>query len=272
MQHLISSSEADRLLARAWQRKHNARKGDAGEVLIIGGSEDYAGCLALAGIAAFRAGCDWVTIAAPEKVGWAVQAMSANLVVKKLEGRDFHEHSWKPLCELIEKHDVFLIGNGMSEESRGLIAALVYAYPKKAKVLDGRALRTIKLQQVQHAILTPHSSEYTSLLGNAKLKEGSIQEHLGTNVLIKKGPVDVIMTANDTAYNKTGNPGMAKGGTGDVLAGLCAGFLAQKLTLYEAASLAAYTNGLAGDLLQEKKGYSYIASDLLEEMKRMKRK
>jgi NAD(P)H-hydrate epimerase len=271
MQHFISSKEADKLIDKAWARKKDAKKGDAGEVLIIGGSEDYAGCLVLAGIAALHAGCDWVTIAAPEKVGWAVQALSPNLVVKKLEGTDFHGHSWKPLCDLIEKHDVFLIGNGMSEASRGLIAALVYAYPAKMKVVDAQALRAVKLQQVSHAILTPHRGEYAALLKNAKLKERSLQQHLGSNVLLKKGPVDAIMAKGKIAYNKTGNPGMAKAGTGDVLAGLCAGFLAQKLSLFDAACLAAYINGLAGDRLKEKRGYSFIASDLWEEIKKMKR-
>jgi NAD(P)H-hydrate epimerase len=272
MQHFISDQEAERLLAKAWNRKKNARKGDSGEVLIIGGSEDYAGCLALAGLAAFRAGADWVTIAAPEKVGWAVQAMSSNLVVKKLEGKDFHEHSWKPLCDLIEKHDVFLIGNGMSEATRSMINMIIRAYPAKPKVIDAQAIRSIRVQDVHHAIITPHSGEYAALLKNSKVKEADLQKKILHNVIIKKGPVDVIMSSQDTAYNKTGNPGMAKAGTGDVLAGLCAGFLAQKLTLFESASLAAYVNGLAGDLLKEKKGYAYIASDLQEEIRRIVKK
>jgi NAD(P)H-hydrate epimerase len=229
----------------------------------------YTGCLALAGIAALRAGCDWVTIAAPERAAYAVSCLSADLVCEPLEGTDFHEHHWKRLCELIEKHDVFLIGNGMSEMTKGLIAALVYAYPSKKKVIDAHGLHAVRLQQVRHAILTPHRGEYAALLKNSKLTEKTTGKVIGDNVLLKKGPIDEIMMKGKVLQNKNGNPGMAKAGTGDVLAGLCAGFLAQGLSLFDAACLATYINGLSGDVLKEKKGYSYIASDMHEEIRRI---
>lgn len=269
MEQSITSKDADRILAKARSRKKDAKKGDSGRVLVIGGSEKYTGCLALAGIAALRAGCDWVTIAAPERAAYAVSALSPDLVVEPLEGTDFHEHHWKLLSELIEKHDVFLIGNGMSEATKGMIAALVYAYPSKKKVIDAQGIHAIMLQQVRNAILTSHKGEFYALMKNSKLTEKTIGKYIGDNVLLKKGPVDEIITKGKTALNKTGNPGMAKAGTGDVLAGLCAGFLAQGMNLFDSACLSAYINGLAGDNLKDKKGYSYIASDMCKEIKKI---
>lgn len=269
MQYFLTDKRIEKLLKTAWARKKTAKKGDAGRVLIIGGGPKYTGCLALTGISALRAGCDWVTVAALERQAYAVSALSSDLVVEPLEGLDYHEHHWKILSELIEKHDVFLIGPGMSEATRGLIAALVYAYPKKKKVLDAQAIHSVKLQDVHGAILTPHRKEYLDLLQNSKIKEEQLEKKIGNNVILKKGAVDVIISAKDSAFNRTGNPGMAKAGTGDVLAGLCAGFLAQGLSLFNSTCLAAYVNGLSGDLLKAKKGYSYIASDLHEEIRRI---
>ena len=71
------------------QRKERSRKGDNGRVLIIGGSKDYTGAVVLAGLAALRSGADWVTVAVPEKVGWAISCMTPDLVVKKYKGDDF---------------------------------------------------------------------------------------------------------------------------------------------------------------------------------------
>ena len=83
-----------------------------------------------------------------------------------------------------------------------------------------------------------------------------------------KGKIDVIIFKDKIYYNKTGNAGMTKGGTGDVLAGLCAGFLAQSKDLLQSAINAAYFNGLIGDiLLKKKKGFTYLASDMVEEIK-----
>jgi NAD(P)H-hydrate epimerase len=96
------------------------------------------------------------------------------------------------------------------------------------------------------------------------------RKHLRNNIIILKGKTDLIITSSRIYENKTGNPGMTKAGTGDVLAGLCIGFLGQGLTLLQSSINAAYFNGLAGDiLLKKKKGFTYLASDLVEEIKRI---
>jgi NAD(P)H-hydrate epimerase len=88
-------------------------------------------------------------------------------------------------------------------------------------------------------------------------------------VVLLKGATDTIISKERVVANRTGNPGMAKAGTGDVLAGLCVGFLGQGLSLFQSAVNGAYINGTLGDLLEKKKGYSYIASDLLMDLKRV---
>ena len=87
--------------------------------------------------------------------------------------------------------------------------------------------------------------------------------------ILLKGRVDQIYTSRQTYTNHTGNEGMTKGGTGDVLAGLAAGFLAQKLSGVQSAINAAYINGKIGDYLKQKKGYSFIASDLINDYQRI---
>ena len=90
------------------------------------------------------------------------------------------------------------------------------------------------------------------------------------NIILLKGRIDIIISKDKILYNKTGNAGMTKGGTGDVLAGLCAGFLAQSKDLLQSSINAAYFNGLIGDiLLKKKKGFTYLASDMVEEIKRL---
>ena len=91
-----------------------------------------------------------------------------------------------------------------------------------------------------------------------------MQKYLTTNVLLLKNNIDTIISDTKINYNKTGNPGMTVGGTGDILSGLAAGFVAQKNTLLDSASAAAYLSGYIGDQLFEKFGYSFIASDFLD--------
>src|SRR3990167_8992363 len=100
------------------KRNPKSHKGDNGQVLVIGGSKDYVGCLALAGLAALRSGVDWVTVAAPEKTGWAVNALTADLVVKKYKGDDFCASRAKDILKLEKGFDAVLIGNGIGMQDR----------------------------------------------------------------------------------------------------------------------------------------------------------
>lgn len=251
------------------KRSPKSHKGDNGKVLIIGGSRDYVGAVVLAGLAALRSGVDWVTAAVPEKVGWAIHALTPELVVKKYKGDDFCASRAKDILNLEKEFNAVLIGNGIGMHCRAFVNKYV-KNTKKPLVIDADALKHIKLQDVKNAILTPHHGEFKILLKNSRLNKNNFRKNLKNNIILLKGPIDQIITTSKTYYNKTGNAGMTKAGTGDVLAGLCVGFLGQGLSLLQSAINAAYFNGLAGDiLLKKKQGFTYLASDLAEEIKRI---
>jgi len=271
------------------KRNPKSHKGDNGKVLVIGGSKEYVGCLALAGLAALRSGVDWVTVAAPEKTGWAVSALSADLVVKKYKGDDFCASRAKDILKLEKGFDAVLIGNGIGMHAKTFVKKYV-GESKKHLVIDADGIKAISIDEVDNSILTPHMGELSMLLKNSKInnkiinkikKEKNIQKksiiikeslnkRIKNNIILLKGPIDAVISKNKIIYNKTGNAGMTKAGTGDVLAGLCVGFLAQTKDLWQSAVNAAYFNGLIGDiLLKKKKGFTYLASDMVWEIKRV---
>ena len=254
------------------KRKKSGHKGDNGRVLLIGGSEKYSGALALAGLAALRSGCDLVIIAAPEKVAWAINCLSPDLITVKLSGQHLSFKHYKTILEESKKADVLLIGNGagLHPETKRLIFKLA-DLPQK-KVFDADALKIVNLKKISNAVFTPHSGEFEAMLKTSKLKSiKDVQQCLGSNIILLKGPVDKIITKNKVVKIKGGNPGMTKGGTGDVLAGLLAGYIAQGLSLFQAAANASIINKKIGDiLLKKKKGYTYLASDMVEEIKKIR--
>ena len=248
-------------------RKRFSHKGDNGVVLIIGGSEDYIGAPALVGlsaIAVLRSGADLVYVAAPEKVAWAVNCISPDVITRKIKCKNFSVKNVKEVLKLAKGADVVEIGNGISLESKKFMQKIIKKVGKPL-VIDAGALRVIRLQDVKNAVLLPHAKEFEALLKNSKLTEKSVQEHLGSNVLVIKGhPKTIIMSKNKTAVNTSGNAGMTHGGTGDVLAGVITGLIAQGNDLFTSAKIAAYVNGKSGELLYEKLGFGYLASDLVK--------
>jgi NAD(P)H-hydrate epimerase len=250
------------------KRSSKSHKGDNGKVLVIGGSKDYVGAVALSGLAALRTGVDWVTVAVPEKVGWAINALTPDLVVKKYKGDDFCDSRAKDILKLAQGFDAVLIGNGIGMNAKAFCKAFL-SKVKKPCVIDADAIKAISLQSINNCILTPHKKEFNILLKNSKLNESNYRKNLKNNVILLKGPIDTIISKNKIIANKTGNPGMTKAGTGDVLAGLAVGFLGQGLSLFQSACNAAFVNGIIGDILLKKhKGYTYLASDMVDEIKK----
>ncbi len=246
------------------KHKKSSHKGDNGRLLIIGGSIDYVGAIILAGSAAFATGVDIVTIAAPSKVAWAINCFDPNFITKKFKGDYFKSIQAKEVIKLSEKFDAVLIGNGLGERKTTLSFTKKICKIQKPKVIDADALKAIKLQDVSNTILTPHKKELEILLKNSKLKQNQIKKHIGSNALLIKDKTDKIISKHKTYLNKTGNEGMTVAGTGDVLAGLCAGFLAQGYPLIKAACYSAFINGYVGDLIYKEKGVALKASDIIE--------
>jgi len=253
--------------ARLKPRKPDSHKGKNGRVLVVAGSIDYVGAAYLAGMAAFRAGVDAVVVAAPDKVSWAINCLSPDFITKKFRGDFFTAAAAAEIVKMSKGFDVTLVGNGLGKNAGTLkFAAAVCTKIKGLKVIDADAIAAVRLQDVRNAVFTPHHAEYDLLLRNSGCNDSNVQKAVDSNVILLKGKIDKIIAKDKIAYNKTGNPGMTVGGTGDVLAGLTAGLLAQEKDLFKAACAAAYVNGKAGDLLLKKYGYGFTANDLVEKL------
>jgi ADP-dependent NAD(P)H-hydrate dehydratase / NAD(P)H-hydrate epimerase len=265
-----SPAKLRKLLARSKQ----AKKGDNGKVLVIAGSKDLAGAAILSSVAALRVGADIVTLACPKNVGDSINRYCPDIMTLKLDGDHLSHRHYDRISHILDKYDVVLIGNGIGlrNETRRLVQKLAKnrIFHSKLKVIDADAIKMMRIQDVENAIFTPHRKEYETLLANSDLK--SLDE-LGTNLILLKGQVDQIITKDKTYLNKTGNPGMAKAGTGDVLAGIVAGILAKTKNPVESAKAGAWLNGHIGDILMKrKKGYYFIASDLINEIDKILQK
>lgn len=250
------------------KREKTSVKGDNGKVLVVAGSEDYPGAAVLsatAALAILRSGADYVTVAAPSKVAWVVNTFAPDIVTRKLEGRYFTSSHVLPVLRLAELHDVILIGPGVGRNSGAFIRAVTSRLARLGRkmVIDADAIKAIDLKNVDNAIITPHKGEFEILLKNSRLKRADLRKNMKNNVIILKGPVDEVISKSTTTHNVSGNSVMTKAGTGDVLAGLSAGFYAQSNAPELAASAAAYVNGKTGDYLKKRFGRTFTASDIV---------
>ena len=141
----------------------------------------------------------------------------------------------------------------------------------KPLVADADAIKALTGHMFsQNALITPHQKELEIFcgkkIGQKKEKTAKDTAKKYNCTVLLKGRIDIISDGNAVFYNKTGNAGMTVGGTGDVLAGICAAFAAKGAKMIDAAASAAYINGLAGDRLKKKLGYGFIATDFLKEI------
>lgn len=259
------------------KRKSEGHKGDSGKILVIGGGP-YSGAPALAGLAALKAGADLVTVAVPVSVAKIVASYSPDLIVRKLSSNVLCPDDLSILMDLINSHDVVVMGMGLGRAAETLEAVRkILPFCRKA-VLDADALAALSgvifesLAGNCELIVTPHAGEF-SLLRNMETPEKiesrikaarEFSEEKGAVTLLK-GKVDIISDGKQTLLNRTGNAGMTVGGTGDVLAGLT-GSLFSRNPAFLAAACATYINGAAGDLAFEKAGNGLLATDVIEKI------
>ena len=255
-------------------REPTAHKGDFGSVLVVGGGP-YTGAPALSAQAALRAGADLAYVTAPETITGEIQGYSENLIVRPLPGDRLDPSHVERLLDLAETVDTVLVGPGLGDRAATLAAveSFLEAFDGTA-VVDADALRVVPDVETSATLLcTPHQGELRGMGGpsadewrrRAELVSAFADE-LG-HVLLVKGAYDVIAGGDRHRVNRTGNPGMTVGGTGDVLAGVAAA-LACTLDPFDAAAVAAYANGTAGDIVVEERGYGLLATDLLEALPR----
>lgn len=259
------------------KRKSSGHKGDSGKILVIGGGP-YSGAPALAGFAALKSGADLVTIATPTPVAKIIASYSPDLIVRKLSSDVLCPEDLSILLDLINSHDIVVMGMGLGRASETLEAVRkILPFCRKA-VLDADALSALSSPLFEtlagscELIITPHAGEFTRLRGmetpeNQEARIKIVREFSEENgvVTLLKGKIDIISDGTQTLLNRTGNAGMTVGGTGDVLAGLT-GSLFSRNDFFLAAACAAYINGAAGDLAFEKAGNGLLATDVIREI------
>lgn len=260
-------------------RRKDSHKGDNGRVLVVGGSDLYYGAPVLASLAAMNSGVDLVYSMVPEINFDITRAYSLDLIVRKYPGEYLNSDALENIEDLLGICDSLLIGPGLGlrEETRDTVLR-VLEKTKVPVVIDADGINSIKeeLQVLDgiDAVLTPHAGEFKALTGkdlpdNIEDRKGVIKafaEEVDSVILLKSG-VDVVASPDDgVKINTSGNPGMTVGGTGDVLSGLVAGFLAQGMDSFEAACCAVFVSGWSGDSLQGLKGDAFVASDVVEEV------
>jgi hydroxyethylthiazole kinase-like uncharacterized protein yjeF len=253
----------------------DSHKGMNGRVLIVGGGP-YTGAPALAGFGAYRIKVDLVRIATPARSYLPVAGYSPNFIVHELSGDVLIDQDVPTVIELIKNVEAVLIGPGLgsAEETLHAIRAIVKACDKPL-VIDADAITAVSKDRSvlvgKSGVITPHSGEFMTLSGG-KLPEDyeqrrkpamELAEAIGFTILLK-GRIDVIADGHRCKLNRTGNAGMSVGGTGDVLAGQVAGLLSRGVAPFDAARIAAYVNGAAGDLAYETLGFSLLATDVID--------
>ncbi|OYR50079.1 NAD(P)H-hydrate dehydratase [Halorubrum sp. Ea8] len=251
-------------------RDPDSHKGENGEVLVVGGGP-YTGAPSLAARAALRAGADLVRVACPETVAREVQGYSADLIVRGLPGGRVAPAHVDRVAELAADNDVVVFGPGLGDDDATLefVREFLAGYDGRA-VVDADALRAVpEVDTDATLVCTPHQGELVGMGGETAADPDeraalvrAFAADLGHTLLVK-GAVDVISDGDGDAVrlNRTGNPGMTVGGTGDVLAGTV-GALAAVTDPFRAAAIGAYVNGRAGDAAAAARGNGLVATDL----------
>jgi hydroxyethylthiazole kinase-like uncharacterized protein yjeF len=282
--NLVDRSDAQRWLA-ASRRSPHANKGDVGKVLVVAGSRGKTGAACLAGEAALRAGCGLVTIATAESSQRVVasRAMAECMTepLAETSAGSVAREAAERLLELAAERDVLAIGPGLgsSDKSTRALMRVVTVKRQRPMVIDADGLNSLApwAENLRGSaelplILTPHPGEMARLVSKniAEVLKNPIDiartfATARTLMLVLKGSPSVIAAPDGQVYvNTTGNAGMATGGTGDVLTGMIASFVAQKLDDPLGSTIAAvYLHGLAGDIAASRLGSRAMnASDI----------
>ncbi|MFX1574192.1 MAG: NAD(P)H-hydrate dehydratase [Promethearchaeota archaeon] len=261
-------------------RNIDNHKGEFGRILIIGGSKNYSGAPAYSSMTAINFGIDLVITYTPDVVGDVIRNFSPNMIVRTSPGDWLNLEALKEICRLIEWADTILIGPGigLEKETEDLLVKLLEKVKdeNKSLVLDADALKLVKdhldLLKGLQVILTPHEGELKIMTdidlppyGNIE-ERGKIIRDLAKKLdatLLVKGPYDYISDGKLLKINRTGCPEMSIGGTGDVLAGLCASFMATKNDSFKSACSAAFLNGVLGEYCKDNIGPRFTPLEMI---------
>ena len=263
-------------------RNMTAHKGNFGRILLLCGSRGYTGAAYLAAMGALRTGAGLVYLGVPESI-YAIEAVKLNEpIVLPLPDEDgqLAAAAVDEIRTLLLKMDAVLIGPGLGQ-SKGTLAVLktVLREFHGPVVLDADGINLLAQHKfllrgrTAPTVLTPHEGEFVRIAGDIGADRRSAAEKLARElgcIVVLKGHGTIITDGVTSYRNPTGNPGMAVGGSGDVLAGMVSSLLGQGIVPLEAAAAAAWLHGAAGDRCAEKLGqYAMLPTDLLEELPRL---
>lgn len=268
------------------ERKTNSHKGTFGHLLCICGSKTMAGAPVLAASAALRSGAGLVTLAFPESLYNTVSAKLTEALLMPLQENENGTISAECLSKLVAKlpeYDAVLIGCGLgvNEDTKAVVRAVI-ENSESPVILDADALNIISkdLSVLESAkadiIVTPHIGEMERLtkldkeaILNDKVNVAQNFSHkYNVTVVLKSANTVVAFADSNRAYiNNTGNTGLSKGGSGDVLAGLIGGFAVQNFTLKDAVTSAVYLHGFTADTVADRTSMSgMLPSDVVSEL------
>jgi ADP-dependent NAD(P)H-hydrate dehydratase len=276
-------------LPRLSRRHRETSKQDYGRVVVVGGAAGMAGAPALAAMAALRSGAGLVEALVPEHVAAIAAGFDPCVMTRGLPGRIDDTFATAALEEIEAsalRSDAVAVGPGLGRSDAVVeIVSHLWRHLPQPAVFDADALwvlaridRGVLASHAGPRILTPHAGEMLRLLGSnpssihagnrAMLeREAAALAKAIDAVIVLKGPATLIVDRTRQSHNDTGNPGMATAGTGDVLTGVTAALLAQRLSPFDAARLAAWVHGRAGDITAEAIGeISMTARDLLDRL------
>lgn len=264
------------------ERKDDTHKGDYGKILLLCGSRGYTGAAALAAMGALRTGAGLVYLGVPESIYTIAAVKLTEPVVFPLPDRDgmLSVGAINELRVMLSGMDAVLIGPGLGQ-SVGTSAVLktVLAEAACPVVVDADGINLLSGHmdilrgRSAPTVITPHAGEFRRFTGAAvtdrRQQAARLARDLGVTVVLK-GHHTVITDGREGYINPTGNPGMAVGGSGDVLAGVITGLIGQGLTPLEASAAAAWLHGTAGDICAREIGqYGMLPTDILETLPRL---
>lgn len=279
--------ETQLTLPKLPSRASHAHKGSVGRVLVIAGSPGMSGAAFLSGRAALLSGAGIVTIACPESIHDALEIKTSAIMTKAIPARlgVFGPWSEAALNALAPSYDALAIGPGI-----GAHPATQHFFsqwiPKQSAqrpcVVDADALNALAQDPTAQkalsasTVLTPHPGELGRWLSLSTKEIQAQRESVArafskasSVTLLLKGEKTLVARADEIYENKTGNAGMATAGSGDVLTGVIAAFLAAGLSPWDSARLGAFIHGAAGDIAQNNRGLlSMSAMDILEALPR----
>ena len=263
-------------------RDCNAHKGNFGKLLLLCGSRGYTGAAYLSAMGALRSGAGLVFLGVPESI-YAIEAVKLNeAIVFPLpdDGGMLDEAAIPEIMERLPKMDAVLIGCGLgqSDKTRSVVKA-VLENATCPVVLDADGINVLAPHKDvlrgrrNPTILTPHDGEFARLggtIGEDRMAAAAAMAQDLDSIVLLKGHRTCITDGENHYINTTGNPGMAVGGSGDLLSGIIVGLLGQGIAPLEAAAVGAWLHGAAGDLCAKEIGqYGMLPTDMLSRLPRL---